>query len=71
MVDGHRKIEQFEYGGLEEHDYSRDPARCRREHVERVSMIGTVVVPQIHRGSRLAVGRGGDHSEQAGSSENL
>jgi hypothetical protein len=35
MVDGHRKIEQFEYPGLEEHDYSRDPARCGREHVER------------------------------------
>ena len=69
MVDGHRKIEQFEYGGLEEHDYSRDPARCGREHVERVSMIGTVGVPHIHSGSGLAVGRGGDHSEPAGPSE--
>ena len=71
MVDGHRKIEQFEYRGLEEHDDSRDPARCGREHVERVSMIEAVGVLQIHSGSRLAVGRGGDHSEQAGPGENL
>ena len=70
MVDGHRKIEQFEYRGLEEHDYSRDPARCGRDYVERVSMVRTVGVPQIHSGSRLAVGGGGDHSEQAGPSEN-
>jgi hypothetical protein len=38
--------------------------------VERVSMIGTVVVPHIHSGSGLAVGRGGDHSEPAGPGEN-
>jgi hypothetical protein len=35
MVDGHQTVEQFEYRGLEEHDYSRDPARCESEHVER------------------------------------
>ena len=71
IVDGHRKIEQFEYRGLEEHDYSRDPARCEREHVERVGVKGTVGVPHIHSDSRLAVGRGSDHSEPPGPSENL